>query len=197
MQGPSGPPGANGSQGPVGPTGPTGSQGADAAVPAGTIVAFGGPGVPVGRWLPCVGGTLRRGQDGGKFDELFTALGETWGNGGDSNPYTVSVPDLRGMFLRGAHGDVPSSHPDPGPRSGTTFEVGSLQSDGIGPHSHRLQKVHAPGGCPARVTAAVGTGEGNVGDGTQVFWGWTLPGGTTVGTETRPKKAAGNGCLRY
>jgi len=83
----------------------------------GTIAAFAGPieRIPNG-WLYCDGSILsntevRPNQKGsqathtGDFSKLVEVLGDYWGDGGDGTGPKVNLPDLRGMFLRGADGD--------------------------------------------------------------------------------------------
>ncbi len=65
-------------------------------VPAGTIVAYGGPNVPSG-WLLCDGSPKDRLD--ARYTALFDAIGTRWGGDGAPN---FNLPDLRGIFLRGA-----------------------------------------------------------------------------------------------
>lgn len=71
------------------------SAAASVRTPPGTIAAFAGPTPPDG-WLPCDGKAVSRAGN----SALFAAIGIAWG-GGDGTT-TFNVPDLRGMFLRGA-----------------------------------------------------------------------------------------------
>jgi Microcystin-dependent protein len=64
-------------------------------MPAGTIYAYGGTTVPTD-FLLCDGSAVSRTT----YAELFSAISTTWGVGDGST--TFNVPDLRGMFLRGA-----------------------------------------------------------------------------------------------
>jgi hypothetical protein len=71
--------------------------------PVGAIVPFAGVSgkVPEG-WLICDGREISRFKEGGtQFTELFNVIGVTWGVGDGSTTY--NLPDLRGMFLRGAN----------------------------------------------------------------------------------------------
>jgi microcystin-dependent protein len=63
------------------------------AVPPGTIAWFGRPSVPDG-WLRCNGATLSRTA----YADLFSVIGGYFG-APDAN--TFSLPDLRGVFVRG------------------------------------------------------------------------------------------------
>jgi microcystin-dependent protein len=74
-----------------------------AAIPSGTIVAYGGAASPAG-WVLC---------DGKKYNALdptYTALYGAIGTayGGDMNAQDFNVPDLQGRFIRGA--DNQSGH---------------------------------------------------------------------------------------
>ena len=67
----------------------------DALPPIGSVVAFAGPSesVPSG-WMICDGRKLPKDQ----YDELFHAIGTSWGGDGSHDFY---LPDLRGQFIRG------------------------------------------------------------------------------------------------
>ena len=65
------------------------------STPAGVISMFGAPTAPTG-WIPCDGRLLSRTQ----YGALFSAIGEWWGRGDGQT--TFAVPDLRGVFPRGA-----------------------------------------------------------------------------------------------
>ena len=67
-------------------------------LPVGTVLAFAGVvNVPNGTWRLCDGQSLLRAD----FPRLYATIGTAWGQG--ANPGTTfALPDLRGMFLRGA-----------------------------------------------------------------------------------------------
>ena len=94
----------------------------------GLIMPFSGPKdkIPSG-WLSCDGSSrLRQGE----FQQLFEVIGTSWGKG-DGDNKTFSIPDLRGMFLRGVDH---SSGKDPDVElrkplgTGEKYGVGSVQS---------------------------------------------------------------------
>jgi len=64
-------------------------SGTTAALPAGTLAAFGGASAPAG-WLLCDGSAVSRSV----YSLLFTAIGTTYGAGDGST--TFNLPDLRG-----------------------------------------------------------------------------------------------------
>lgn len=66
-------------------------------VPAGCIIPFAGPvaNIPSG-WMLCDGTAISRST----YANLYNAIGVAWGTGDGST--TFNIPDLRGMFLRGA-----------------------------------------------------------------------------------------------
>jgi hypothetical protein len=154
-------------------------------VPPGTVVAFGGPlrDLPPG-WLLCDGHE----EDKYHRAELYSAIGDEWGGSG---ALTFRVPDLRGMFLRGAEGDKREPEwKDVGPRKlahagldkeGPYFSVGTLQlSTGY------LNEVHGgvlrhwvPGPPPPDVVWALAVDR------------------SAVGVEVRPKNAAVNWIIKY
>lgn len=93
-------------------------------VPAGTIIAYAGSGVPTG-WSLCDGSTLSQTT----YAQLFANISSTWNT--SANPLTGSaysaptagsfrIPDLRGAFLRGAGG--PNA-------AGVTTTLGAFQAD--------------------------------------------------------------------
>lgn len=96
-------------------------------VPPGTIAPFGGETPPPG-WAVCNGDVVS-GAAGTPYFRLYRAIGETWGDGGDGTGTMFDLPDLRGQFLRGAHG---ASVDSDGDRS-----VGSGQDDAMQGHGHR------------------------------------------------------------
>lgn len=113
------------------------------AQPTGTIIAFGGPQdkIPKG-WIPCEGQLLDRTDN--RYKALFDAIGSSWGNDAGNK---FAVPDLRGMFLRGASGESnndpekelrTNSRPDLHSPGNGGNSVGSRQADGFGFHNHNF-----------------------------------------------------------
>lgn len=113
-------------------------------VPVGTIVAFAGTGSLPAGWLLCDGKNLSKTG----FTELYKAIGNTWGESGN----TFKLPDLQGLFLRGAGGGErnPEAMTFSNP-AGIAGEVGSIQNDATkmpgnvlktakdGTHSHTIE----------------------------------------------------------
>jgi hypothetical protein len=118
------------------------------AQPAGTIVAFGGgkSKIPIG-WVVCEGQSLDRTD--ARYRNLFNAIGTSWGSDAANK---FSIPDLRGMFLRGVNdtakvnllkGDIEASirknsrmdlnNPGNGGNA-----VGSKQEEALLSHSHTI-----------------------------------------------------------
>jgi hypothetical protein len=121
-----------------------------ALCPPGTILAYAGTNAPPG-WLPCDGRAPRSSEQ----PRLFAAIGQAWGDGThDSNNVAenppdettdFNLPDLRGLFLRGATAGSTNSFfrdPDaatrlrsrPGGNAGDA--VGSVQADEFKSHNH-------------------------------------------------------------
>ncbi len=101
---------------------------AQAAIPAGSIQAYAGEGLPAG-WLRAHGGTVSRTE----FPNLFAAIGTIYGAGDGST--TFKLPDYRGRFMRGRAAGT-AQDPDRASRTnrgdGTTGDaVGTLQGDAI------------------------------------------------------------------
>lgn len=80
-------------------------------LPAGMIMNFGMREIPEG-WLPCDGRAYKRWD----YPYLFARIGLAWGEGDGET--TFNVPDLRGVFVRGASLDHPFA----------TYEADLLQS---------------------------------------------------------------------
>lgn len=105
-------------------------------VPVGTIVAYGGSTIPTG-WKLCDGSTVYK-KD---YPLLFDAIGIDWGYG-DNTTGSFNLPDMRGMFLRGAS-KTTTNDPDVSSRTAvntggnTGNKVGSLQKSAISEHKHQ------------------------------------------------------------
>lgn len=167
-------------------------------LPVGTLVAFGGPAgaVPEAEgWLLCDGRELRA-ED---HPQLAAVLDGAWG--GERGRFRL--PDLRGRFLRGVNYDAPDGDPEaaarlpaaPGGRAGN--EVGTVQADAVGPHTHAV------------LGAARATGGGIEGTAQALrFFAQTGPDpdsplvanegslAANAGLETRPKNAAVNWIIK-
>jgi hypothetical protein len=123
--------GATGSTGDMGPTGPTNPDG----IPSGTIVPYTGTTAPTG-WMLCDGSAISRTT----YANLFNIIGVSFGYG--NNATTFNIPDLRGVFLRGANGTRSDTIADPDAATriasntggATGNNVGSLQDDAFQGH---------------------------------------------------------------
>ena len=115
------------------------------SIPTGTILTYAGSTatIPTG-WLLCDGSAYSR---TGTYQGLYQVIDTYWGTGDGST--TFNVPDLRGVFLRGANdmgtsaGAASDSFSDPDSSSRTTRNgtstnsvVGSYQTDNLVDHQH-------------------------------------------------------------
>jgi hypothetical protein len=207
--GSSGKDGKNGDTGPMGPTGPVGPTGKDGPagpIDVGIVAPFAGSSeqVPVG-WILCDGRKITKGLDGGKYDSLVSVLQEYWGNGGDRDPNSVNIPDLRGMFLRGAGGtsnDIPVVWKDSGSRvfrdltPAIESPVGSYQRDLFASHNHygRRYSVRYIGN---PTPMAIGKGEVLLAGAASVDGQMDSLMSDEGGSETAPKNAAVNWIIKY
>ncbi len=95
-------------------------------VPSGQISMYGGSSAPSG-YLLCDGSAVSRTT----YAALFTAISTTFGVGDGST--TFNVPDIRGIFVRGAgtHGTLTNAN-------GTAFSgtLGTQQNDKMQGHAH-------------------------------------------------------------
>ena len=106
----------------------------------------------------CDGRTVDLQETGDEYGALSKAIGSSWGKAG---PHQLRLPDLRGVFLRGADGGgiehaVFKPTPDPGwlarvEADGSALgderetNVGTFQFDGVGPHSARIPNASIKG----------------------------------------------------
>lgn len=93
------------------------------SVPAGTIITYAGSSTPVGGWLLCNGDSY---SSIGKYNDLYKAIGDTYTY--NKTGTNFNVPDLRGLFIRGAgiNGNASAKFSKVVPSSGA---VGTLQED--------------------------------------------------------------------
>lgn len=177
-----------------------------AAVPIGTIVAFGGTAdkIPEG-WLLCDGSE----KSNVEYSELYSAIGTSWGNV-SGNATTFNLPDLRGIFLRGVspeddtvnrqptglNGVVEQVDPDKGNRTAikaggnTGNNVGSFQGDTI-----RNITGQVDGGLRGGAVSYSGVfetfyqGEHNGGDSSNGGFRFNASRVVPTGSDNRPKNA--------
>ncbi len=118
------------------------------AVPAGTITAYGGTTAPAG-WLLCNETSLDRTT----YSALFTAIGTAFGAADGTH---FNVPDLRGMFLRGA--GTSGSRTDANNVSFAGGSVGDYQQDKFQSHYHHFEYAFNDGGGSLTKPYYAGTG---------------------------------------
>ena len=106
-------------------------------VPVGSIQMYGGAAAPTG-WLRCNGAALDATTDT-KYVPLFAAIGNNFG-GADNTDF--EVPDLRGIFPRGA-GDSGKLTAANG--SIITHALGTYSNDAMQGHKHRQTLGNTPG----------------------------------------------------
>ena len=96
--------------------------------PAGAIICFGGAAAPTG-WLLCDDSAVSRTT----YADLFTVIGTTYGVGNGST--TFNVPDMRGVFVRGAGtaGTLTNAN-----GSAFTAVLAATENDKIQGHYHKI-----------------------------------------------------------
>ena len=111
--------------------------------PAGMIAPFAGTAdkIPDG-WLLCDGREFKTTD----YPELFDVIGQSWGGRQEVEDETVTdyfnIPDMRGMFLRGANNGRDDGYRDPNAGSRVdalavaSEDAGTLQTDAIPVHQH-------------------------------------------------------------
>jgi hypothetical protein len=95
----------------------------------GTIITYAGIGAPTG-YLPCDGRSL---ANNSTYADLFAAIGYTWGGSGGN----FNLPDLRGLFLRGAGTNATTKMSNNQFAQGGV--VGTTWADTVGSHNHVLK----------------------------------------------------------
>ncbi|HYG33592.1 MAG TPA: tail fiber protein, partial [Clostridia bacterium] len=178
---------------------------ADALCPVGSIMAFAGPTntIPDG-WLLCDG----RATVSTNYPRLFAAIGTCWGDGSfDSNnlaenppnPATdFNLPDLRGLFLRGANLNSTNALTDPNATTraasrvggNSANAVGSVQLDDFKSHNHPFNYNIVRAGCGF-------DGGNNSAPYEDSGHPQKLLTVNTGGLETRPKNAFVNYIIKY
>jgi microcystin-dependent protein len=172
---------------------------AESLSPPGQIAAFGGSTTP-GGWLLCDGTALSSVQ----YPRLHAAIGTNWGAGdvAAGGTHDFSLPDLRGLFLRGVLGSATNSPPgttnlvDPDvlSRVSSVFggnrgnAVGSVQPDQLGRHQHNFGVYSRWYGGVSSIAFPSDAISGP--DGTSAT-------AATGGSETRPKNAYVNYIIKY
>lgn len=121
--------------------------------PAGIINAYGGATAPTG-YLLCDGSAVSRTT----YADLFTAIGTTWGVGDGTT--TFNLPDLRGVFLKGA-GTTNRVAGKDGADSYYSATLGSYSQDKLQGHRHNIVLNAADGAGSSNVTTSVATGSGS------------------------------------
>lgn len=181
-----------------------------AAKQTGMISAFAMPTAPTG-WLVCDGAEIDRTT----YADLFSLIGETWGAGNGMT--TFNKPDLREDFLRGAGGswtvgesfidDIKGhTHTGTTEADGGHTPSGTVGSDGS--HSHTLDTGTVAGtGAYSLVDDQTSSGTATTStDGAHTHGlvmdpvadhTHTFTTGSTGGTETRPRGAVVQWCIKY
>ena len=146
--------------------------------PSGLISAFGGAVAPT-RYLICDGSAVSRTT----YANLFAAIGTAWGSGDGST--TFNLPDLRGMFLRGA-----GTHATLKKANGNSFAgpaIGASQNDQEQGHIHNQQGQSGGGG--SSNMSAVSQNQSTANEGTATYTYGPSADGTNgtprAGDETR------------
>lgn len=114
--------------------------------PVGTIISHAGSTTPPAGWRACVGEAVSRSDPA--LVELFAAIGTAWGA---PDATRFNLPDLRGMFLRGADqgrgvDEDRNSRLALVPGGSTGDSVGSYERDATGLHDHAFSATATTSG---------------------------------------------------
>jgi microcystin-dependent protein len=135
-------------------------------------------------WMVCDGRSL----EATRYPELFGVLGYLYG-GKDG---TFSLPDYRGLFLRGVDagsGMDPDTSQRTATQGGSTAGVGSMQCDALQTHQHNYEAV------PVAATSEGGDAGGA--PGTQTPTSAPVSPARVSQNETRPKNVYVHYLIRY
>lgn len=149
--------------------------------PVGTIVMYGGSAAPTG-WLLLDGSSLLR---AGTYANLFAVLGTTYG-AADGTHFTL--PDMRGVFARGAGSQVISAITYTGTR-------GTTQGDIMQGHIHQFTEYVVLGGGGSPQASASLTNASTISTGSPVTDG--VNGTPRTGAETRPANITLSYMIKY
>ena len=144
------------------------------SVPPGAVMHFAMNSPPTG-WLRANGAAVSRTT----FAALFTAIGTTYGAGDGST--TFNLPDLRGEFIRGF---------DDGRGVDTGRNLGSAQAHQMQSHNHAITTTGSGGGTLAVSTAFHANAATRTGF-------LASAGGTSNGSENRPRNIAMLACIKF
>ena len=148
---------------------------ASSAIKAGTVAYFAASSPPAG-WLAANGAAVSRTT----YAALFNAIGTTFGTGDGST--TFNLPDLRGEFIRGWDNGR-------GVDSGRTF--GSAQSHQMQSHVHTYPNALGGGYNPVAGLTVLVDGSASV------AYNSSATGGTSNGSENRPRNIALLACIKF
>jgi len=126
-------------------------------------------------WLFCNGSLVSRAS----YPALFLAIGEMYGAG--DGVTTFGIPDLRGEFLRGA---------DAGRGVDSGRAMGTLQGFQLQSHTHTVAVSNS-------TTGGTGLSAGSSGAYLNNNGYTAATGGTSNGSENRPRNVAMLPCIKY
>ena len=144
---------------------------ADNGVPAGSLLAWAGTRALPAGWRVADGGAVSRAE----FPDLYAAIGEDYGDGGDGAGPLFNLPDMRGRVTAGAgplNGNGDSLGPAGVRGGGPGFTV-TLGAANLPPHQH---SGATGGGNAMRYTVIVGAGDRVTNDYATGYTGPAVPG---------------------
>lgn len=147
-------------------------------IKAGTVAHFAASTAPAG-WMKCNGATLSRATYAALWNAVNPANGGAGGVGDGATTFTI--PDLRGEFVRGL---------DDGRGVDTGRAIGSAQAGQMQSHTHSMTANSVSGSVNPQFAVTGGASGG----GTATT---TAQGGTTNGSENRPRNVAMLACIKF
>lgn len=154
--------------------------------PTGSVIAFAGSTAPNG-WLLCNGASLLRTD----YAELFSVIGTTYGNV-DSTHF--NIPDLRGIFVRGAGTSGQLSNANGAAFSGS---LGSYQNDKFQGHKFTSSGLGSGINSYGQWNGAEMVVVGSYSGGSLTMASDGTNGTPRTGTETNPANLSLNYIIKY
>jgi microcystin-dependent protein len=158
-----------------------------AAIPPGTILQYAGGTVPTG-FLLCNGATNLNTTT---YADLFAAIGYTYGGSGG----TFSIPDGRGVFIRGAGSQTIGSVTYSGTLAAKQNDAYPSHNHGGGNHNHGIKFYN--GGPAGNNDGVIGSGNYQIVNNNTAVASGTIIASNGSGTETQPANLCVNYIIKY
>ena len=157
----------------------------EATQPVGAVTMYGAVAAPTG-WVLCDGASLLR---SGTYADLFSVIGTTFGSADGTH---FNVPDMRGIFPRGAGTSGVLTNANSVAFAGI---LGTYQNDKMQGHKHKRKGNLVPRGTASNIVEVNDTG--GYTQYTEVPWTDGSNGTPRTGTETNPANLGLTYIIKY